>query len=73
KIEVELTQLQRVIARLSCQPIALIVSCGARARNRSDVTHTNALVSQSETGKINCVHLLYYGRLSPGACSKTTL
>jgi hypothetical protein len=46
---------------------------GARAGNGSDATRTDALLSQSETGKINCVHLLYYGRLSPGACSKTTL
>ena len=42
-------------------------SFGARSGNRSDATPTIALLPQSETGKINCVHLPRYGRLPPGA------
>jgi hypothetical protein len=30
-------------------------------------TRTDALLPQLETGKINCVHLPRFGRLSPGA------
>jgi hypothetical protein len=41
---------------------------GARAQNRLDVTLTDALVSQPETGKISRVHLLHCGRLPPDAC-----
>src|ERR1700681_4694961 len=33
-----------------------------------DATRTDALLSQSETAKINCVRLPRYGRLPPGAC-----
>ena len=43
---------------------------GARARNRLDVTYTDALVSQRETGKISCVHLPCYDRLPPDACRR---
>ena len=38
-----------------------------RAGNGLDATRTDALLPQSETGKINCVRLRRYGRLSPGA------
>jgi hypothetical protein len=34
-------------------------------------TRTDALLSQLETGKIDCVHLPHYGRLSPGAGMQT--
>src|ERR1022692_2696304 len=44
----------------------------ARARNRLDATRTDALLSQSETGKINRVRLPHCGRLPPGACRKET-
>ena len=41
---------------------------GARAGNRLDATRTDALLSQLETGKINCVHLPRCDRLPPGVC-----
>src|SRR5262245_64777143 len=40
----------------------------ARAWNRLDATRTDALLSQLETGKINCIHLPCCVRLPPGAC-----
>jgi hypothetical protein len=43
-----------------------------RVGNRLDATRTNALLSQPETGKINCVRLPHYGRLPPGAYQKRT-
>jgi hypothetical protein len=38
-----------------------------RAGNGLDATRTDALLSQLETGKINCVHLPHCDRLPPGA------
>jgi hypothetical protein len=38
-----------------------------RTGNGLDATRTDALLSQLETGKINCVHLPHCGRLAPGA------
>ncbi len=42
------------------------------ARAGLDATRTDALMPQSETDIINCVRLLYYGRLPPGAYIQLT-
>src|SRR5262245_35804777 len=44
----------------------------ARAGNGLDATRTDALLSQLETGKINCVHLPRCDRLPPGVCAGIT-
>src|SRR5262245_9461681 len=56
------------LVRVPCRTALRRVK-GARAQNRLDATHTNALVSQPETGKISCVRLPCCGRLPPGACA----
>ena len=54
--------------------VGVVIFCaGARVGNRLDVTRTDALVSQSETGKINCVHPIAAGCHPARALNKLRL